>query len=100
VLCAVARRLPIAPGGRLHALRQRPGPMAHLHGRRMIRARARHEAWRHQHAARQGGQQQQRDPEVGPAALRPAGSHEQSLGQRGRGARPAGNTNLPHRPRQ
>jgi hypothetical protein len=72
---AVAGRPSIALGRRLRALRQRPGAMAHLHGGHMIRVRARHEAGRYQHAARQGWQEQQRDPEVGPAAVCPTDIH-------------------------
>ncbi len=84
--CGLPGRLSIALGRRLRALRQRPGAMAHLHGGRMICTRARHEAGRHQQAARQGGQQQQRDPEVGPAASCPADVHETSLDQGARSA--------------
>ena len=89
VMCGIVGPLPIATGRRLRALRQRPGPMAHLHGGRVIGTGARHESRRHQHAARQGGQQQQRDPELGPAVSCPVSSHRPSLGQGRRIRRPA-----------
>jgi len=86
---AIAGRLPIALRRRLRALRQRPGAMAHLHRGHMIGVRARHESGRHQHAARQCGQEQQRDPEMGPAALCPTDIHQDSLSQSERAPRPA-----------
>ena len=89
VMCGIVGPRPIATGRRLRALRQRPGPMAHLHGGRVIGTGARHESRRHQHAARQGGQQQQRDPELGPAVSCPVSSHRPSLGQGRRIRRPA-----------
>ena len=76
-----ARRGAIAICRRMRALRQRPGAVAHLHRRRVIRIGARHEAGRHQQAARQGRQQQRCRPGLDPAVSCPALTHEMSLGQ-------------------
>lgn len=89
VMRGTPRPLSVVLRGRVRALRQRPGAMAHLHGGRMICVRARHEACRYEHAARQRRQQQQGDPEVGSAALCPADIHGASLGQGEHAARPA-----------
>jgi len=76
---ALAGCLSVARGRRLRALRQWPSAVAHLHRGGVIRAGARHEARRHQDAACQCGQKQQRDPEMRPAC--PADIHETSLDQ-------------------
>ena len=87
VVCAVTRRVAVARGCRLDSRRQRPGAMAHLHRGGAICSRARHEAWRHQHASRQGWQEQQPHQQASLPPLEPGCLHQGSLMEKRRGAR-------------
>ena len=87
VTCAVTRRVAVARGCRLDSRRQRPGAMAHLHRGGTICSRARHEARRHQHASRQGWQEQQPHQQASLPPLEPGCLHQGSLMEKRRVAR-------------